>query len=120
MFPSDLPDDRPFDVITMLAVLEHIPRDDQPALAEACARALKPGGRLVVTTPAPAADRLLDMMKALHLIHGMELGQHYGFEPGETPGIFEAAGFTLVHRSSFEFRLNHLFVLERQTLEADR
>src|SRR5688572_9697815 len=36
-FPKDLPDTRLFDVITMLAVLEHIPSKDQAQLAVDCA-----------------------------------------------------------------------------------
>ena len=40
-FPQDLDED-PFDVITMLAVLEHVPPDEQPAFAAACHRHLKP------------------------------------------------------------------------------
>src|SRR5947209_5516008 len=65
--------DEEFDVVTMLAVVEHIPRDSQEALANECAAVLAPGGRIIVTTPAQAADRLLDAMRALHVIDGMEL-----------------------------------------------
>ncbi len=106
--------DESFDVVTILAVIEHIPRNDQKALAEECAGVLVPGGRLIVTTPAPAADRVLDVLRAVHLIHGMELDEHYGFDPREVPALFEAAGLKLVHRSSFELGLNHLFVFEKR------
>ena len=37
-FPEDLPNESAFDVITMLAVLEHVPPEAQAPLAEACAR----------------------------------------------------------------------------------
>jgi hypothetical protein len=37
IFPDALPTRDPFDVITMLAVIEHIPRNDQPGPARSCA-----------------------------------------------------------------------------------
>src|SRR5580704_4349318 len=52
LFPQALPDDRPFDVITLLAVLEHVPTPRQQVLAEECAGHLKPGGHLIITVPS--------------------------------------------------------------------
>ncbi len=105
--------DGEFDVVTLLAVLEHIPRGDQVALAEECAGVLVPGGRLIVTTPAAAADRVLEGLRAARLIDGMELDEHYGFSPREVPAIFEKAGLPLRHHSRFELGLNHLFVFDK-------
>jgi SAM-dependent methyltransferase len=43
-------DDRSFDLVTALDVIEHVD-DDEAILREAC-RVLKPGGHMLVTTPA--------------------------------------------------------------------
>ena len=45
-FPHDFESDTLFDVITMMAVIEHIPVKAQPEVAKACWKYLKPGGRL--------------------------------------------------------------------------
>jgi 2-polyprenyl-3-methyl-5-hydroxy-6-metoxy-1,4-benzoquinol methylase len=113
-FPEALEDGGLFDAITLLAVLEHVPPEQQAPLARACARRLAPGGHLVVTAPAPLVDRILDVLLFLRLIDGMALGQHYGFEPAQTPAIFEPHGFALVHARRFQLGLNHLFVFRRQ------
>ncbi len=113
-FPKDLPaHEGEFDVITMLAVLEHIPPEQLIEFAESCFGLVVPGGRLVTTVPSPLVDPLLDVMKRLRLLDGMETHQHHGFEPEETAQVMEGAGFTLVTHSTFQFRLNHLFVFER-------
>ena len=114
-FPQDLEDGRPFDVIALLAVLEHVPEERQHGLAEACAKHLVPGGHLVVTTPSPLVDPILDALKLLRLIDGMALEEHYGFEPAQTPGIFERAGLVLVKARRFQLGLNNLFVFEKPT-----
>ena len=44
-----------FDCILLLDVLEHVPKDDQIGLLRAIRGALRPGGRLVVTTPNASA-----------------------------------------------------------------
>jgi 2-polyprenyl-3-methyl-5-hydroxy-6-metoxy-1,4-benzoquinol methylase len=111
-FPKDLPPCDPFDAITMLAVLEHVPPDQHYAWGTACARLLKPGGRLIVTVPSPAVDRILGVLGALRLIDGMSLHQHYGFDPARTPAIFAPHGLRLLTHASFQLGLNHLFVLE--------
>jgi len=112
-FPEDLPDQRPFDVITMLAVLEHIPSAVQPEMAHHCARLLRPEGYLLITVPSPVVDHLLAALKMLRLIDGMSLEQHYGFQVDQTDGLFSAQGLTLVRRQRFQFGLNNLFVFQK-------
>ncbi len=113
-FPEDLPDQRPFDVITMLAVLEHVPPEDQPRLARHCARFLKDGGHLVITVPSPAVDPILRLLRSLRVIAGMSLEQHYGFDPRKTPAIFSVDGVALVKARRFQFGFNNLFVFEKR------
>jgi len=112
-FPHDLPELPPFDVITMLAVLEHIPETQQADVAEACSRLLKPGGHLLITTPSPVVDDILAVLKFLRLVDGIAIEQHYGFKPSRTPGVFSAAGLTLVEWSRFQLGVNNLFVFRK-------
>lgn len=112
-FPSVRPAEGGWDAITMLAVLEHIPTEEQPSLAAACSELLRPGGRVIITVPAKAVDHILAILSFAKLIDGMSLEQHYGFEPADTERIFAAPAFRLMHRSRFQGGLNHLFVFER-------
>ena len=114
-FPEGLVDQAPFQVITMLAVLEHVPVERQPLVAKACYQHLAPGGYLVITTPEAVVDHILDTLKFLRLIDGMSLEEHYGFEPSETPGIFTGQGLTLVRAKKFQLGLNNVFVFQRPT-----
>lgn len=113
-FPAVRPTDGDWDAVTMLAVLEHIPRSAQVPLAEACRELLHPGGRVIVTVPSKVVDHILAVLRFLRLIDGMSLEEHYGFEPGDTvTRVFPAPTFRLIHRSRFQGGLNHLFVFER-------
>ena len=117
-FPDDLPAGEAFDAIVMLAMLEHVQPEHQPALASACFDHLKPGGRVVLTVPAPFVDRILEALVKLRLIDGMAVHQHYGFRPEKTPGIFGPVGFELEKHRRFQLGLNHLFVLRRRESDA--
>jgi 2-polyprenyl-3-methyl-5-hydroxy-6-metoxy-1,4-benzoquinol methylase len=112
-FPEVLPHARKFDVITMLAVLEHIPADRLNTLARDCAAHLKREGKLIITVPSPLVDYLLAVLKWLRIIDGMSLEQHHGFEVKSTPDVFRPHGFNLLVRKSFQLGLNNLFVFER-------
>lgn len=113
LFPEAIEGEAPFHVISMLAVLEHVPPAAQGPLAEACARYLAPGGVLVITVPSPIVDKILDVLAALRLIHGMAMEQHYGFDAGQTPAIFTAPGLRLKIAATFQLGVNNLFVFEK-------
>jgi SAM-dependent methyltransferase len=112
-FPATRPQVGDWDVVTMLAVLEHIPTTEQAGLATACHELLRPGGRVIITVPARAVDQILAGLRFLRLIDGMSLEEHHGFEPADTERIFCIPRFRLLHRSKFQAGLNHLFVFER-------
>ena len=114
-FPEDLGNQDAFDVITMLAVVEHIPTGRQTLIARSCWDLLKPGGSLIITVPSPLVDPILDVLVFLRLIDGMSLEQHHGFKPADVPTIFERQPFRLVKSERFQLGLNHLFVFRRES-----
>jgi len=109
-FPTNMPDAGRFDVITLLAVVEHFPRSSHSELADGCSRFLKPGGKIVVTVPSPVVDYILTFFKILGLVKGMSLDEHYGFSPALTKKIFCRPIFELIHHHKFQFGLNNIFV----------
>jgi 2-polyprenyl-3-methyl-5-hydroxy-6-metoxy-1,4-benzoquinol methylase len=113
LFPEALPPGVRCDLITMLAVLEHIQPEEQAKLADVCYDMLNDRGRIVVTVPSPRVDDILHVLDRLHLIDGMSVHEHYGFEPGHTPGIFPPPRFKLIERKKFQLGLNNLFVFEK-------
>lgn len=114
-FPTDEDINRPFDVITILAVLEHIPEGEVAEFAAACATNLKDDGSIIITVPALLVDRILAVLVRLRLIDGMSVDEHHGFQPEDVSKIFLRAGFTILERSKFQLGQNNLFVLQKST-----
>ena len=113
-FPQAVPSDAgQFDVITMLAVLEHFPDNAHGPLRSGCEQFLRPGGKLLITVPSPQVDHILAVLKFLRLVEGMSLEEHHGFEVGQTTRIFPPEEFRLIRHKRFQLGLNHLFVFER-------
>jgi 2-polyprenyl-3-methyl-5-hydroxy-6-metoxy-1,4-benzoquinol methylase len=113
LFPDAIPAGcEPFDVITMLAVLEHFPDDAYAGLGANCAKFLKPGGKIVITVPSPLVDHILVVLKWLRLIDGMSLEEHHGYDTKRTQTIFQPH-FRLVRHQRFQLGLNNLFVFEK-------
>lgn len=112
-FPEDLPDDRPFDLITMLAVIEHIPADRQMEFAGEVAGRLNPGGIAVITVPSKAVDPIVHTLMKLRIMRAVGIEQHWGFDHTKVPDLFGTAGLELVERRRFQLGLNNLYVLRR-------
>ena len=113
-FPAAMPASAGlFDVITMLAVLEHFPESDYDSLRAGCRRFLRPGGKLLITVPSPQVDLILKGLAWFRLIDGMSLEEHHGYEVGKTVEVFPAPWFRLVCHQHFQLGLNNFFVFER-------
>jgi len=112
-FPQSCPAGLSFDVIAMLAVLEHIPKNEQYAFAGECFNALKKDGIIIITVPSPRVDNILAVLKKLKIIDGMSLEEHFGFKPGDVKFIFDTQHFSLLHHKKFQFGLNNIFVFQK-------
>jgi len=112
-FPVALPTDDQYDVVVALAVVEHIPEENQPDFAAACLRVLRDGGRVVMTVPSARVDDVLRVLKAIRVVDGMADHQHYGFNPLHAVATFEGAGFKLERHATFQLGLNNLFVFRK-------
>lgn len=69
-------EDNFFDVVTMLAVFEHIEPEKLPNLLREIKRILKPNGFYIMTTPAVWTDGLLRFLAKVHLVSPKEIEEH--------------------------------------------
>ena len=119
-FPADIPaGTEKFDVITALAVLEHIPAENSADFVRACFDWLNSGGKVILTVPSPFVDKILAVFLKLRLIDGMSLDEHHGFSLADIPGLFENANFALIKHSTFQLGLNNLFIFGKTDGEQD-
>ena len=112
-FPTNRAAGKLYHCITILAVLEHIPHSQQEAAITACYTLLQKEGFVILTIPDKRVDKLLGMLRRLGLIKGMQLEEHYGFEPADALALFSNAGFELVVHKKFQLGLNNLFVFKK-------
>lgn len=94
-----------FDVIAILAVVEHIEPEKLVNVLRECNRTLKRGGRLIITTPVNL--KLLRLMSKFRLISPKEIEEHkVVYHPTELVQFLEQANFKEVNFGYFEFCLN--------------
>jgi SAM-dependent methyltransferase len=102
-------EDNTFSVITLLAVIEHIDPEILVSLFSDIHRILKPGGVLIMTTPAAWSDHLLHWMSRLHLVSKEEIDEHvYAYTLPLLGWYLGKAGFGMerIKFGYFEFMLN--------------
>ncbi len=84
-----------FDVVTMLAVFEHIEPARLVALVGDIRRVLRPGGVYILTTPAAWTDGLLRIMAKLKLVNPVLIAEHKdAYSPATISRILQRGGFS--------------------------
>ena len=99
-----------FDVVTMLAVFEHIEPSKLVNILVEIRRILKPNGRFILTTPAAWTDKLLKLMAKLRLVSPEEINEHKGAYHKRSIALYlENSGFEKekMHFGYFEMFLNN-------------
>ena len=112
-FPEALPAGDNYSCITLLAVFEHIPPAKQQEFLRECYSLLEPGGTLIITVPDIRVDKILKKLQRYNLISGMDVEEHYGYDPFDTLPLCAKAGFRLVIFEQFEMGYNNLFVFSK-------
>ena len=98
-----------FDVVTMLAVLEHLSPGSLPAVISETKRVLKPGGVFIMTTPAPWTEGLLKFLALIKMVSNEEIEEHKGqYSKKQIYALLEEGGFERekIEVGSFECLMN--------------
>lgn len=98
-----------FNIVTMLAVFEHIEPEQLCLLVSEVYRVLVPGGIYILTTPAWWTDGLLRFMAKLRLVSPVEIADHKDtYSHQKITRILESCGFQrkFIRLGYFEAFLN--------------
>jgi SAM-dependent methyltransferase len=98
-----------FSVVSLLAVVEHLNPDSMAILFKESYRVLKPGGMIIMTTPAAWSDGLLKFMARINLVSAEEIHEHaFAYTLPLIGWHFGQAGFEMkkVKFGYFELMLN--------------
>jgi ubiquinone/menaquinone biosynthesis C-methylase UbiE len=105
-----------FDVVTMLAVFEHIEHDHLISVIREIKRIMKKDGQLIITTPAPWSDKILHLMARTWLISSEEIHEHKHNHPkSKIESLLVEAGFekSKIKSGYFEFGFNMWFAAKK-------
>jgi ubiquinone/menaquinone biosynthesis C-methylase UbiE len=101
-----------FDVVTMLAVFEHIDNEKLKFVLSEVRKVLKKNGLFIITTPAPWSDKLLHFMARVGLISPEEIHEHkHNYSKEKIEDIIKNGGFKKANIRSgfFELGMNMWF-----------
>jgi len=109
-------EDGSIDVVTMLAVIEHLDRDVLRHTLAEIRRILRPGGIYVITTPAAWTDRFLRALARVGFLSAEEIEEHKeAYTHARIADLLEHAGFDrdAMRFGTFEFGMNLWAVVRR-------
>ena len=114
---SDLPfDESSFDVVTMLAVLEHIENEQQ--ILQEIHRVLVPGGKLVITVPSVWSQPVLELLAyKLKIVSEAEILDHKRYYNREKlrKVLVEVTGFQEFHHKYFQCWMNNFCTVVKRS-----
>lgn len=102
-------EDGSIDVVTMLAVIEHLDHDVLRHTLGEIRRILRPGGVYIITTPAAWTDRILRMFARLGLVSAEEIEEHKdAYTHARIADLLAGAGFdrAAMRFGTFELGMN--------------
>ena len=105
-----------FDLITMLAVMEHL--DDDRSIISECTRLLRPGGGLLITVPSWRAKPVLEFLSyRMNLVSPSEIRDHKRYY--NRRDLFNLFAlfihkFEIINHCYFQFGLNNCIFLRRR------
>jgi 2-polyprenyl-3-methyl-5-hydroxy-6-metoxy-1,4-benzoquinol methylase len=96
-----------FDMVTMLAVLEHLARPED--ILREIGRVLVPGGKLVLTVPSKAAKPVLEFLAfRLGVVSRAEIEDHKAYYDRQSlHEILTGTGFEVVEHRYFQLGMNN-------------
>jgi len=87
-------EDNSCDVVTMMAVIEHVRRNVAVAVASSALRVLRSNGVFIVTTPSKWTDGLLRVLARTGMVSREEIDEHQElYTQDSLRQLFEEAGF---------------------------
>jgi ubiquinone/menaquinone biosynthesis C-methylase UbiE len=105
-------DSNSVNVITMLAVLEHLKYPE--SVFKECYRILKPGGLILLTVPSPDNKPILEILAVFGFVRKKMIEQHENyFTVARLKAMAIKSGFKNVEVSLFELGLNTFLKAEK-------
>jgi glycosyltransferase involved in cell wall biosynthesis len=102
--------DSTFDVVTMLAVLEHMNHPNE--MLEECHRVLREGGSLIITVPSKKSKRVLEFLSyRMGIVSEREISDHKNYFDKRTYiDMLTRAGFKDIKSHSYNLGMNYFIV----------
>ena len=116
MFADKMPfEDKSFNKIFLLAVLEHIEPENVPSLINELKRILKDNGKIVLTIPTPKGQPIMEFLAfKLKIISEPEIRDHKKYYAKEdVQSVCELTQMNLSYHKYFQFGWNSIQVLEK-------
>lgn len=110
-------DDSRFNIVTMLAVLEHI---EQPLLmAKEINRILVGGGYVIITVPSRISKSILEFLSyRLNIVNSEEIRDHkHYYNKKYIEDLFLPCGFKIIKHEYFQFGMNNFCILRKGSLQ---
>lgn len=107
--------DQEFDIVTMLAVLEHL---EQPVdICREISRILRPGGKLLLTVPGKKAQPVLEFLAyKVGIVSATEIRDHKKYyDKNALVELFDQIDdLKILSHSTFQFGMNNYCVIQKQ------